>query len=108
MDLPIELKHPRKGLINIRNNDQKCFLWCHIRHINSLKEHPERIKKIDKKTACNLLNYDEIEFPVEEKDFEKIEVQNNICINVFYYENRWFFQFMFLVKNLKTLWIYCF
>ena len=49
--------------------------------------HPERIKKIDKKIACNLHNYDEIEFPVEEKDFKKIGVQNNICINVFGYEN---------------------
>ena len=43
IDLPIELKRPRKGLINIKNNDQKCFLWCHVRHINPLKEHPERI-----------------------------------------------------------------
>ena len=84
--MPIELKHPRKGLINIKNNDQKCFLWCHVRHINPLKEHSERITKIDKKIACNL-NYDKIEFPVEEKDFKKIEVQNNICINVFGYEN---------------------
>ena len=25
IDLPIELKHPRKGLINIKSNDQKCF-----------------------------------------------------------------------------------
>ena len=25
INLPIELKHPRKGLINIKNNDQKCF-----------------------------------------------------------------------------------
>ena len=25
IDLPIELKRPRKGLINIKNNDQKCF-----------------------------------------------------------------------------------
>ena len=25
IDLPIELKHPRKGLINIKNSDQKCF-----------------------------------------------------------------------------------
>ena len=25
IDLAIELKHPRKGLINIKNNDQKCF-----------------------------------------------------------------------------------
>ena len=25
IELPIELKHPKKGLINIKNNDQKCF-----------------------------------------------------------------------------------
>ena len=25
IDLPIELKYPRKGLIDIKNNDQKCF-----------------------------------------------------------------------------------
>ena len=43
IDLPIELRSPRKGLINIKNNDQKCFLWCHVRHINSVKEHPGRI-----------------------------------------------------------------
>ena len=62
------------------------FLWCHVRHINPLKEHPERILKNDKKIACNL-NYYEIKFPVEKKDFKKIEGQNNICINVFCYEN---------------------
>ena len=45
MDLPVELKSPRKGLINVKNKDQKCFLWCHVRHINPSKEHPERIKK---------------------------------------------------------------
>ena len=54
LDLPIDLKHPRKGLVNIKNNDQKCFLWCHVRHINPLKEHPERITKIDREIACNL------------------------------------------------------
>ena len=26
MDLPIELRSPRKGLINIKNKDKKCFL----------------------------------------------------------------------------------
>ena len=25
IELSIELKHPKKGLINIKNNDQKCF-----------------------------------------------------------------------------------
>ena len=24
------LKNSMKGLINIKNNDNKCFLWCHI------------------------------------------------------------------------------
>ena len=62
--MPIELKHPRKRLMNIRNNDQKYFLWYHVRHINPLKEHPERITKTDKKIACNL-DYDKIKFPVE-------------------------------------------
>ena len=59
----------------------------YVRHINPVKEHPERVKKIDKKIACSL-NYDEIKFPVKEKDFKKIEVQYNICINVFGYKNQ--------------------
>ena len=44
------------------------------------------ITKEDKKPV-NYLDYDGIEFPVQEKDFSKIEVKNNICINVFGYEN---------------------
>ena len=83
MDLPVESRSLRKGLINIKNKDQKCFLWCHVRHASPLKEHPERIKKYDKKDA-EKLDYDRIEFPVQEKDFSKIEVKNNICINVGY------------------------
>ena len=45
---PVELRIPRKEIINIKNKDQKCFLWCHVRHINPLKEHLERITKEDK------------------------------------------------------------
>ena len=41
MDLPIELKSPTKGLINIKNEDKKCFLWSHVRHINLLNKHPK-------------------------------------------------------------------
>ena len=83
--LPIELRSTRKGLINIKNNDQKCFLWSHVRHINPSKEYPGRILKIDKRLA-SIRNYDRIDIPVQEKDFSKIEVKNNICINVFGYE----------------------
>ena len=74
MDLPVELRNLRKGLINIKNKDRKCFLWCHVRHINPSKEHAGRILKNDKNIA-EKLNYDGTEFPVQEKDFNKIEVK---------------------------------
>ena len=41
--LPVELTNSKKGLIKIKNNDQKCALWCHVRRINLLKRHSERI-----------------------------------------------------------------
>ena len=63
MKLPAELKNPKKELINIKNSAQKCFVWCHVRHINPVKMHPERITREDKK-LLNDLNYDEIKFPV--------------------------------------------
>ena len=44
-----------KGLINIKKNDNKCFLWCYIRHLNPLKIHPERITKVDKKYLLILI-----------------------------------------------------
>ena len=45
---------------------------CHARHINPSKKHPKRLKKADKKIV-EKLDYDGIEFPVQEKDFGKIE-----------------------------------
>ena len=109
MDVPVELRSPRKRLINIKNKDQKCFLWCHhVRHINPSKKNSGRIKKTDKKKIAEKLNYVETGFPVQEKDFTKIEVENNIALTCLVMKMRWFFQFMFQIKNLKTLWICCF
>ena len=59
-------------LINIKNKHQRCFLWCHVRHINTVKVHLERITREDKKHAKDL-DYDGIKFPVRERDFDKIE-----------------------------------
>ena len=55
LKLPVELKSPKTGLMNIKNNDQKCFLWCHVRHVNPFKIQKERV---------NDLSYDGIGFPV--------------------------------------------
>ena len=84
--LPMELRNPKKGLINIKNKDDECFRWCHIRHSNPQEKDPQRIKKEDKK-IINELNYEGIEFPVSQKDYNKVEKQNSIRINVFGYEN---------------------
>ena len=83
MDLPVELKSPRKRLINIKNKDQKCFFMvsCYVRHINPSKEHSERILKNDKDIA-EKLDYDGIQFPLQEKNFNKIEMKNDVYINV--------------------------
>ena len=83
------MNNPKKGLINIRNNDNKCFLWCHVRPLNLVNDHLTRIKKEDKKIA-DALNYANINFPVSTKDYDKIEDQNDICINVFSNENKVF------------------
>ena len=63
-----------------QKNSQKNFLWCHVRHVNPVKIHPERITQNDKKPA-NDLDYDGVVFPVREKDFSKIETKNHICVN---------------------------
>ena len=54
-ELPTELRNPKKGLINIKNKDNECFRWCHIRHLNPQIEHPERIKKGDKQMINELI-----------------------------------------------------
>ena len=55
MKLPVELKSPKKGLINIKNNDQKFFLWFHVRHINPVKVHPEIITQENKKLVDSFI-----------------------------------------------------
>ena len=84
IELPIKLKNPKKGLINLQNKDDECFSWCHIRHLNPQAKYPQRIKRVDKQFIGEL-NYKGIEFPVSQKQYNKIEKQNSIRINVFGY-----------------------
>ena len=86
MELPMELRNSKKGLINMKNKDEECLRWCHIRHLNPQTKYPEGIKKEDKK-MINELNYDEINFPLSQKHYNKVKKQNSIRINVFGYEN---------------------
>ena len=85
--LPNELCNSSKGLINLKNNDNECFRWCHIHHLNPQNKDPQRIKKSDKAFIQNL-DYQGIEFPVTIKQINKIEKQNSIKIKIFGYEEK--------------------
>ena len=43
--LPEELQNSAKGIINMKNNDDECFRWCHIRHLLPQNKDPQRIKE---------------------------------------------------------------
>ena len=62
--LPKELPN-KKAIINMKNEDNKCFLWCVLRSLNP-KEHNTEI--LDKKLKENTLNMEGIEYPVSLKD----------------------------------------
>ena len=47
--LPAKLGNSRKGLINLKNEDNECFRWCHIRHLNPPMKDPQKIKKMIRK-----------------------------------------------------------
>ena len=75
----------RQGLINIKNNDNYCFIWSYVRYLNPQLKDPNRIKLTDKKLfdemKQKLIN---IEFPLEinKNNIKKIEdiLKINICI----------------------------
>ena len=85
LPLPIELRNSNKGLINPKNVDDKCFLWCHVRHLNPQKDHAYRIKLSDREFAKKL-DYSGITFLVTINQINRIEKQNKINIIVFGYD----------------------
>ena len=84
IDLPKELKN-RKAIINMKNEDNKCFLWCVLRVLNPKDRDAERIDK-DLKSKENTLNMEGIPYPVEFKDINRFEKQNpDISISILGY-----------------------
>ena len=72
--LPKELSD-KKALINMKNQDNKCFIWPVLRALNPTNNHPERIDKelMEKEDTLNMKG---IEYPVSLKDISKFEKQN--------------------------------
>ena len=83
--LPLKLAQ-KKAIINMKNEDDKCFTWSVLRALNPREEHAERIDK-DLKKKEDSLNMTDIEYPISLKAIDKFERQNpTISINVFGHE----------------------
>lgn len=84
LDLPPKLRFSGE-LLNIQNEDNKCFLWSILVALHPVQRHPERVANYIQYE--NTLNFLGIDFPVTFSKVEKFEKQNNLSINVFGYED---------------------
>ena len=86
--LPVELA-VKKAIINMKNDDNKCFLWCVLRALCPKDSHPERVD-----TDLTKENMKGIEYPVSLKDLGKFEKQNpSISITVLGHEEKGVYPF---------------
>ncbi|CAB4001817.1 Gastrula zinc finger [Paramuricea clavata] len=98
MKLPADISNPKCGLINMQNDDNKCFMWSHLRHVRPRARRATTITKQDREFAENL-DYEGIDFPVKISDIDKIERRNSISISVFGYKGKKQF---YPIRNSKT------
>ena len=84
MELPAYLRN-KKAIINMKNQDDKCFSWCVLRALNPKDNHPERVDK-DLISKQDTLNMKGIKYPVSFRDIDRFESLNpNISITVLGY-----------------------
>ena len=75
----------KKALINMQNEDDKCFMWSVLRALYPKDNHPERIDK-DLKSKQDSINMDGICYPVNFRAIDRFEHLNpNISISVLGY-----------------------
>ena len=80
VELPKKYKN-NKSIINIKNDDQFCFLWCILAHFFHVEDHKNRTSNYSMHTNKLILNG--LEFPMKIKDIPKFENLNNLNVNVF-------------------------
>ena len=96
IELLNKLKNSIKGLINIKNNYNKCFLWCLI-----------RLLTIADKKWLVILVIKALNFLPLKKIFGKIKKKKkNFSLTCFVMKIIWFILFVYQLKDLKIVWIY--
>ena len=87
MKLPDDISNSKCGLLNMRNDDNMCFVWSHVRHLRPKARRATTITRGDREFELRL-DYEGIEFPVKISDIDKNERRNSISISVFGYKGK--------------------
>ena len=98
--LPAKLED-KKAILNIQNDDQKCFLWSILAALHPVhwRDHAQRVQHY--RSFEGELNVGGIEFPVKVSDITKFEKQNPaLSINLFGYEEKELFP-LYITKEKK-------
>ena len=80
VELPEKYKN-NKSIINIKSDDQFCFLWCILAHLCPIEDKKNRLSNYS--MHFNKLNLEGLEFPMKVKDIPKFEKLDNLNVNVF-------------------------
>ena len=80
IELPEKYKN-NKSVLNIKNDDQYCFIWCILAHFCPVEDHKNRTSSCS--MHMNKRNLKGLEFPMKGKDIPKFENLNNLNVNVF-------------------------
>ena len=82
IDSPKWIKN-KKGTLNPKNEDDKCFMYVIIASLNhdKIDNHPERISK--PKPHINDYNWHGLEFPAKPSDWRKFEKNNKSIALIF-------------------------
>ena len=83
IDSPKRIKNKR-STINPKNNDYKYFQYAVTLALNfdRIKNDPQRISKIE--PFIDQYHWSDIDFPPTSKDWKKLELNNEIAINILY------------------------
>ena len=77
----------KNAVVNIENDDNKCFLWSVLAHLHPAKKNPNRLYHYKK--FANELNVEGLTFPLNVSDVPKFEKLNtSLKINVLMYEEK--------------------
>ena len=101
MSLPVEINSPRKGLISIKNKDQKCLYGVKLGILILQNSIQKELKKLTIKLLKNLIMM-ELSFPCKKKILARLRWKTIYVLTCLVMKMSWFFQFIFQIKNLKT------